>query len=80
MPINDIVAEVDSRHTASPVEQGNAPADNNAPEGEPAPTTMNTGDSMLPPYLHIQTFDRRGALMTVATVLGLVGFVRQVMG
>jgi len=80
MPINDIVAEVASRNTATLVETQHAPDEDGRPDGEPSPTTMQKSDEMLPPYLHIQTLDSRSGLMMVATVVTLVGFVWQVKG
>lgn len=76
MPINDIVAEAADSGGAELIESGNAPEEDNAPDGDPEPTHMNTGP-MLPPYLHTQTLSNRSAVVLVGTVLSLIGYARR---
>lgn len=78
MPINDIVSELAARQSTSVVEREGAPTDDGAPAGEPEPTTMNVTDPMLPPFLHNQTLDKRGAVVLVGTVMALVGLIHKV--
>lgn len=77
MPVNEIVAEATGG--TSPVERTEAPEDDGAPSGKPEPTTLNT-PRLMPPYIHNQTLDNRGALMMLTTVLTLIGLVQTVMG
>lgn len=79
MPINDIVGEAAETNGATLMERGDAPSEMNAPDGDPEPTTMNTGP-MLPPYLHNQTLKNRGAVSLLGTVMAVMVLVRQVMG
>lgn len=77
MPMNDVVADVASRDTGSLMSDGAAPLDDNAPDGEPEPTSMRTPDG-LPPYLHIQTIDRDGAVLMAGSVIGVLGMLQKV--
>lgn len=77
MPINEIVAE--AIQNPEVVEHGNAPEDDGTPVDEPQPTTLNTG-RMLPPYIHNQTLDNRGALLLVGSLLGIVNLVQHLLG
>lgn len=78
MPLNNIVSEATARQGGDLIKRGNAPEEDNAPDGEPAATTMNTGP-MLPPYLHNQTLSNRGGLFMLTTVTTLLGILKVVM-
>lgn len=66
MAINAIVAEV-SEPGYNDYSESEPPEEDGRPDGEPAPTTMNT-PRMLPPWVHNQTLDDR-------SLLGMTWFV-----
>lgn len=80
MPLNDIIADVDTRPDHS---RAKPPEANNAPVETPAETTMRTGQTaresrMLPPYLHIQRVPKKSSLLGMGALMVL--FLSQKLG
>jgi hypothetical protein len=74
MSMSDVINDVRNRQPATLYDDtGGAPEEDNRPDNELRPTSMDT-PAGLPPYIHIETLSENSEWQKVTTVLALASF------